>query len=103
MNNLEKAKELKERNTIIENVKLNTIDYLIHKSRIQKEAKDLKEKIENGGCGKDYCPSCKIYKKDEYSFKCGEWEKLKITNRTKKRIFCPKCQEAIKICEELLK
>ena len=95
-NNLEKAKELKERHIYFQ---LPDNKGFIENKR---KAKDLKEKIENGGCGKDYCPSCKIYKKDEYSFKCGEWEKLKITNRTKKRIFCPKCQEAIKNYEEIL-
>jgi len=109
-NNLEKAKEFKEKKRILnqeyESIKekdnhsfckgLPEVDGKRFKEIrkeliiIQKEAKDLKEKIENEGCGKRCFPQS-----NPDNLKCG-------TKWAKYIHYCPKCLKAIKICEEIL-
>lgn len=83
MNNLEKAKELKEKAKPYQNKSLNEkefIEYML----IVDEVHKLKEKIENEGCGKNLLMGIGV--------NCGIWKN-----------YCSDCEEAIKICEEILK
>jgi len=85
MNNLEKAKELKEKyeKAYDDRIYLNGTDTFENDftDEIKKEAKALKEKIENDGCDHEYMTG---------------------TN-CRKNMLCYDCQQAIKICEEILK
>ena len=96
MTNLEKAKELKEKyfrflyTAYRQSMKI-TMQRAERKKKFKKEAKDLKEKIENDGCRKRCFPQS-----NPDNLKCG----TKWTNYIH---YCPKCLKAIKICEEILK
>ncbi len=90
-NNLEKAKELKFRKKeLLEGVKYLNSYELKTLSEIKKEAKDLKEKIENDGCRKEKVNDGMI------NTWCGGIA-------TTPPYLCSTCEKAIKICEEILK
>lgn len=96
MRNLDKAKELKEE---FENAKIEYPPYDKGFEEIKNETKELKEKIEKG-CG-NIC---------NYIHNCGEKIKggtLSFNKKVKDKefilsVYCPQCQEAIKICEGIL-
>ncbi|MGQ4874295.1 MAG: hypothetical protein ACP6IY_09525 [Promethearchaeia archaeon] len=88
MTNLEKANELKERHIYFQ---LPDNKGFIENKR---KAKDLKEEIENEGCGRYMLP-IGSYKS------CGRRTPLSLNDDGIN--YCDDCQEAIKICEEILK
>jgi len=108
MNNLEKAKELKDKyNLNLEKLKRHLKNksfnlakpYLELCSKYYFEIKNLKEKIEKG-CGKYLGNAGSDDMSVEVTFYCGKKEYF---GEIFKPYYCEDCQEAIKICEEILK
>lgn len=95
-NNLERAKELKERDIIYINKKISEFPYSDSMNKIFKEAKELLEGTKKG-CG------CYLMPVGSYN-SCGQVKRSlnAIMGKDEEILYCEDCQETIKICEEIL-
>ena len=90
MNNLDRAKELKEKINYLRNSKIeNSVIFTKELFKLIKEAKQLKQKVEKG-CGEQFEMG------EEFPALCTKEDGIYDT------WYCENCQETLKILEEIL-